>query len=159
MAADLSRTAKRVRALQGSASKEPIGVIQTQDYPCVAVVEGGPDTLAAFHFMLVCGTQDVVAPICMESTSAEFSAADLKRLRGKSVLIFPHHTKKEERQATLKWLAQLETVCADIEVIDLRGLCKDLNELTTLEYDDCEQCRFDLETLMIFEGRVECHAK
>jgi hypothetical protein len=129
------------------------------DFEYVAILEGGPDTLAAFHFMLECGTEELVAPVCMASANSQFVAGDLTRLRGKSIRLFPHADQKG-RQAGLRWLEQLRAVSANIDVADL-GLiksdgtaAKDLNDLTALAYDSWEPLREELDNLMIFDRRA-----
>jgi hypothetical protein len=146
------------KMLSGSVGKLPIGITEAINYENIAAVEGGPDLLAAFHFMLMCGTQDTVAPVCMPSTNAEFRPRDCELLRDKVIRLFPHGD-AEGRAAALKWLSQLEPVCASIDVADLGGLLKadgspagDLNDLTNLDCDSWETIRYELGRLMVFEG-------
>lgn len=120
------------RTLENSLGKQPIGVIEAMQFDACALIEGGPDMLAAFELIIQAGAQEKVSVICMASTRSQFSPLDLKRLRGKSVRLFPH-ADKEGIAAAVRWIGQLEGVCAHIDVVDLRGIAKDLNDLTSLD--------------------------
>ena len=133
-------------------------------FECLAIVEGGPDLLAALYFMLECETEERVAPICMTSVNSEFLRGDLERIRGKSIRIFPH-ADNEGRKAAIKWLEQLKPISGCIDIADFRGLiksdgteAKDLNDLTSVAYDTWEPLREDLDNLMVFErgGATPC---
>ena len=150
----------KAKTLPDSLAKRPIGILEAMNFECVAIVEGGPDLLATFHFILECGTEELVAPVCMTSANSEFRPGDLERLRGKSIRLFPH-TDVKGRQAAIRWLDQLSPISGDIDIADLRGLiktdgtaAKDLNDLTSLAYDTWEPLRQDVDNLMIFEGRT-----
>jgi hypothetical protein len=147
----------KAKTLPDSRANRPIGIIEAMDFPYVVVTEGGPDTLACCHFMLECGTQDLVAPVCMASANAAFGAGDLKRLRGKSIRLAPHNDEKG-RLAALRWLEQLKPVSVKIDIVDLHGLikvdgesAKDLNDLTCLAYDSWEPVSNAIDRLMSFE--------
>jgi CHC2 zinc finger len=149
----------KAKTLPDSLAKRPVGIIEAMDYACVAIVEGGPDLLAAFHFIIECGAQESVGPVCMTSTNADFLLGELERLRGKHVRLFPH-IDPQGRAAATRWLDQLATRCVEVDIADLRGLikadgtsAKDLNDLTNLAYDSWEPLRYDLDNLMIFDGR------
>jgi hypothetical protein len=149
----------KAKTLPDSRAKRPIGILEAMDFGKVAIIEGGPDTLAAFHFMLECGTESEVAPVCMTSTNADFLPGDLARLRGKVLRLFPH-ADPQGYNAALRWLKQLRPISADIDIADLGGLiksdgagAKDLNDLTALADDGWEPLREDLDNLMVFEGR------
>jgi len=150
----------KAKTLPDSRAKRPIGIVEAMGFECVAILEGGPDTLAALHFTLECGTEEMVAPVCMTSANAEFMPGDLQRLRGKSIRLFPHADQKG-REAAMRWLEQLRPVSGSVDIADLSGLvksdgtgAKDLNDLTSLAYDSWEPLRQDLDTLMIFDGRA-----
>lgn len=153
---------RKAKTLPGSSAKRPIGILEAMKFKCLAIVEGGPDLLAALHFTLECGTEELVAPICMTSVNSEFLPGDLERLRGKSIRIFPH-ADKEGRKAAIKWLDQLKALSASVDIADFRGLIQsdgteatDLNDLTSLAYDTWEPLREDLDNLMAFDGSPAC---
>jgi len=145
----------KAKNLPDSRAKRPIGIFETIGFENVTIVEGGPDALAAFHFALKAGTEDIVGVVCMTSANAEFSAGDLARLRGKSVRLFPHADEKG-RAGGLRWLAQLRPVAIHLDVADFSGLiksngdrAKDLNDLTSLALNDWAS-RQELDELMAF---------
>jgi hypothetical protein len=148
----------KAKNLPDSRAKRPIGIFETIGFENVTVVEGGPDTLAAFHFALKASTDDVVGVVCMTSANSEFSSGDLARLRGKSVRLFPHADEKG-RAAGLRWLAQLRPVAVHLDVADFAGLiksngnrAKDLNDLTSLYAPSGVPLQQELSTLMAFGG-------
>jgi hypothetical protein len=149
----------KAKTLPDCRAKRPIGILESMRFEKIAIVEGGPDLLAAFHFMIECGSEDLVAPVCMTSTSAEFLPGDLERLRGKSIRLFPH-ADPQGWKAAIRWLDQLSACPRSVDFADLRGLiksdgtaAKDLNDLTSLAYDSWEPLRFGIDNLMIFERR------
>jgi CHC2 zinc finger len=153
----------KAKTLPDSRAKRPIGILEAINFPNAAVVEGGPDLLAAFHFMIKCGTQDITAVVCMTSANAEFLPGELQRLRGKSLLLVPH-ADRPGYEAGLRWLNQLQGVSTKIEIRDFRGLikhdgtpAKDLNDLTSLAYDSWESLRQELDQLMVFGGNCHGH--
>jgi hypothetical protein len=62
---------KKNKMLSGSLGKLPIGVIEATHYQNIILVEGGPDLLACFHFMLGSGDEESIAPICMPMQQGE----------------------------------------------------------------------------------------
>jgi hypothetical protein len=147
----------KAKTLPDARAKRPIGVFDAMQFPNLALVEGGPDLLAAFHFMLLCGTEKDVAPICMTTANAEFSPGDLQRLRGKSIRLFPHADEKGY-QAAHRWFEQLNTVTREIDIMDFRGLIKpggdavkDLNDLVFLS--GAESVQDQIGRVMVFERR------
>jgi CHC2 zinc finger len=146
----------KAKNLPDSRAKRPIGIIEAIGFENVAVVEGGPDALAAFHFALKASTDDIVGVVCMTSANAEFSAGDLARLRGKAVRLFPHADEKG-RAAGLRWLTQLRLVAVHLDVADFAGLirsngnrAKDLNDLTNLYAHGGDPLQQELASLMTF---------
>jgi len=149
----------KAKTLPRALAKRPIGGLESIPFPCIAIVEGGPDLLAAMHFILQCGTQELVAPVCMTSTNSEFLPDDLEQLRGKPIRLFPH-ADDNGRKAAIRWCEQLKAVTADIQITDLRGftksdgsIIKDVNDLTQLSYETWDAIQADLEGIMVFEGR------
>ena len=149
----------KAKTLPGSCAKRPIGILEAINFPNVAIVEGGPDLLAAFHFMLECGTEQQVAPICMASACAEFLPGDLGHLRGKAIRLFPHADQKGH-QAAHCWFRQVKTVSTALDIIDFRELTKsddadvkDLNDLASGSRHE------ELDRFMVFEGRQNGRAQ
>jgi hypothetical protein len=93
----------KAKNLRGSQAKRPIGLREASSYEQIALVEGGPDTIAAFHHALVDGVQEMLGVICMASSNADFRPEDLEFVAGKRVRIFPHRD-KAGFNAALRWM-------------------------------------------------------
>jgi len=56
--------------LSGSRTSWPIGVMEAEHYPAIALCEGGPDFLAAFGHMWAGALEGHIAPVCMSTSEA-----------------------------------------------------------------------------------------
>src|SRR5207249_8434096 len=121
----------------------PLGIFEAQQSQAIALVEGGPDFLAAFHLIWAEERFDV-APVAMLGASNPIHRVGLPFFQGKRVRIFPHYD--EERfhgfDAARKWEAQLQSVGAVVDCFDLSGLTRsddrcvyDLNDLCSVSYE------------------------
>ena len=54
--------------------KWPIGLLEAESYPAIALCEGGPDFLAAFGHAWASCVEDRVAPVCMASVGNDIPA-------------------------------------------------------------------------------------
>jgi hypothetical protein len=147
---------KKAKMLPGSKGNVPIGVCEAIKCERVAIVEGGPDTLAAIHFAITSGTAEAFAPICMASANADFGADDIQLLIGKRIRIFPHPDIAGIK-AGLRWLTQLAPVVAKIDVFEFDDLTKfdgepaqDVNDLCSLSDESFNQNRHLIRGLMEF---------
>ena len=77
--------------------KSPLGYREAQAYPCIAVQEGGPNSLAAIAHAWASGVETRVAPICMPSANSDFTAESLRYLQGKRARIFADNDATRER--------------------------------------------------------------
>lgn len=109
--------------LAGSWAKWPIGIGQSSDK--VLFVEGGPDILAGWHYVLRHLCDWSVVGMFGSSMSIQSSAVPL--FSGKKVRIIPH-SDRPGYIAAGRWMGQLEEIC-DVEVVCLPKKVKDLNEL------------------------------
>jgi CHC2 zinc finger len=152
----------KAKTLPECRAKRPIGIVESMEFPNIAIVEGGPDLLAGFHFAIECGTEDVVAPVCMTSANSEFAPGDLERLRGKAIRLFPHADEKGCASGA-RWFRQLRTVSPHVDYRSPRGIirrngaqAKDLNDLVDLAYDSWEPVRWELDLIMVFGKEQAC---
>ena len=147
---------------RGSLAAWPLGAEDAREFPAVALVEGGGDFLAAFHFILAEGRAREVAPVAMLGASPRLAEPALPLFRGKRVRIFPHVDKPHAdgkapgMEAAARWQDQLAAAGAEVECFNLAGLCKcdgapvgDLNDATNIHPDDFER-EPELAALMTF---------
>jgi hypothetical protein len=145
----------KAKNLPGSAAKRAIGLREASSFERIALVEGGPDTISAFHHALVDGFQETLGVICMPSSNADFRPEDLEFVAGKRIRIFPH-CDKAGFNAALRWINQLKGT-ASVTWFDFDGLTRtdgkpvrDLNDLASVDYDSWEMHREAVEECMIF---------
>jgi len=145
----------KAKNLPGSEAKRSIGLREVSSYEQIALVEGGPDTISAFHHALVDGVQEALGVICMPSANADFRPDDLEFVAGKRIRIFPH-CDKAGFNAALRWLNQLKGT-VNVTWFDFDGLIRtdgkpvgDLNDLASVAYDSWEMHRSAIEGCMIF---------
>ena len=103
---------RKSHAISGSQKKWPVGILEAEPFPCIALVEGVPDFLQAHYEILWAQSphhrsREVrCAPVAMLSASPSIADEALPLFRNKVVRIFPH-----SEQAGLlggkKWREQL----------------------------------------------------
>lgn len=130
--------------LPGSWAGWPIGAKESQPFKSIALVEGGPDMLAAFHFIYFEDREHDVASVAMLGASQRIHEVALPLLAGKRIRIFPH-LDSSGRAAAERWARQLEPEGAQVDCFDFSGLRKtndetvgDLNDLSSICPDDFE---------------------
>jgi hypothetical protein len=133
----------------GSRGSWPIGCEESARFGSIALVEGGGDFLAAFHFIITEERGRDVAPVAILGASNRLAPETLKLFRAKSVRIFPHVDPPNSKgaspglEAAARWQQQLTDAGAVVHCFDLSGLKKidgapvtDLNDLTRLHSDE-----------------------
>lgn len=145
---------KKAYTLPGSRAAWPIGVREADSFPCVALVEGGPDLLAACHFVAAEGREKDVTAVSMLGAANDIPEDALLFLANKRVRLFPH-LDTAGREAAVRWSRQLERVGCDVDAFDFHGLRRadggvvaDLNDLAAVDADDFEANRADLERIL-----------
>ena len=120
--------------LPGSWASWPVGIVEAQPFPAIAICEGGPDLLAAFHFIMCEGRESNCAPVAMLGAYQRIHADALPLFTGKRIRIFGH-ADEAGRGAVERWSAQLASVGADVDAFSFAGLhqgdgkpVKDLND-------------------------------
>jgi hypothetical protein len=144
----------KAKTLPGSSAAWPVGLSEVAAYPCVSLVEGGPDLLAAIHFAWAEGRQQFVTPVAMLGASLTIPDEALPLFAGKRVRIFPH-LDDAGQQAGARWERQLLGAGAEVDLFALSGLrmtsgepVGDLNDLSSIDADDFEQ---DRDTWNLFD--------
>ena len=88
---------RKSHAVKGSNKRWPLGILEAKNYPCIALVEGVPDFLAAHELILREQTtsqdQPVLrcAPVAMLSANVSIDEAALLFFNRKHVRIFYHN--------------------------------------------------------------------
>lgn len=138
--------------LADSQAAWPVGIGEAQSLPAIALCEGGPDLLAAFHFILAEHRQTDCAPVAILGASQLIHADALPLFAGKRVRIFGHDDAAGAR-AVERWDAQLADIVADVHAFSLAGLrradgapVKDLCDLAAISPDDfaAHRCLWEL---------------
>jgi len=163
---DSTEEGPKAWTFKGGRAGWPVGIAEAveRNAPSIALCEGGPDLLAACHFIVAQGQRGAVAPVAMLGASARIVDDALPSFAGRRVRIFAHADppKIETGQcpgteAAFRWQEQLTAAGATVDVFDLSGLrlsdgtpLNDLNDLTRCHPDDWRAEASELETLMLF---------
>ncbi len=130
----------KVKALNlpGSKASWPVGIYEAKNFPRLALCEGGPDLLAAFHLVIEHGRLSDCAPVTMLGASLPIHLDALPLFAGKRVRIFAH-ADNAGNNAAIRWASQLAGVSADVDAFSFHGLTqldgqpvKDLNNLVNV---------------------------
>ena len=145
---------KKAFTLPGSRAAWPIGAREAEEFPFVALVEGGPDLLAAHHFIAAEGRENDAAAVAMLGAGNDIPEDALLFLANKRVRIFPHVDVAGEA-AAVRWNDQLERVGCTVDAFRFEGLRRadggavgDLNDLALVDADCYEAERADLEEVL-----------
>jgi hypothetical protein len=157
--------------LPGSVGALPIGLHEALDFPNIALVEGGPDLLAAFH-LAYCATPtpetlargkgvDVLGKLGVVAMLGRhpIPKGELRHFKDRCVRIFAH-ADKPGLQAEGRWWHQLEEAGATVDGYSLAGFIRsdgkpvgDLNDFTLIGPDQWEEQRDALEEAFHFKER------
>lgn len=139
-------TTCKAHTLAGSRASWPVGAASISERRTIALTEGGPDLLAAFHFAW-CENNEDVAPVCLLGASQRIAPEALPLFAGKRIRIFTHRD-NAGRQAARRWAQQLDGAGATVDAFQFDGLTRtdgrpvgDLNDLTSISADDFEKQR------------------
>ncbi len=152
--------AVKAKTLPGSAQSWPVGLPECEGFPNVLLCEGGPDLLAAHHFIVAEGQQDHAGAVAMLGASNKIPAEALPMFKNKAVRVFPHLDESGQKAAVC-WETQLRAAGADVHCFSLAGLSMtsgeavaDLNDLTSIDADQFEAER-DLWALASWKGGAQ----
>jgi predicted Fe-S protein YdhL (DUF1289 family) len=133
--------------MKGCSASWPIGLEEARCFPLIALVEGGPDLLAAHHFALCEEKEDRVGVVCITGAANRIPQDAVQGFAGKRVRIFPHMD-AEGRQAARRWKAQLNNVALSVDAFGFDNLrcidghpVGDLNDLCSIDPDQFEEDR------------------
>lgn len=100
--------------VKSSRKSWPLGLVEAATAPSIALVEGLPDFLAAFDFMLREGKVVSVAPVTMLSASASIEDSAVAYFHDKRVRMFPHYDEAGTKAAG-RWTEQLNGIASAID--------------------------------------------
>ncbi|MBI3413894.1 MAG: toprim domain-containing protein [Verrucomicrobia bacterium] len=117
------RLPERKAHCTGTGKAWPLGVLESEPFPKIAMVEGAPDCLAAIHFILLEKKLETVAPVAILGASNHRLAPEaLAHFKGKLVCLYPH-ADEAGRKAAREWARQLkEAEAARVTAFDFSGL-------------------------------------
>lgn len=120
----------------------PLGILETENYPNVVLVEGGPDFLSAFHWLEREGILDQTQPIAFLGGENNFTPETSTRLANKKVMMFPHADSAGTHSEAI-WKQALDSAgVRNLKIMDFKriaslsqitGPVKDLNDLVAYE--------------------------
>jgi hypothetical protein len=152
----------KARMLRGSRGAWPIGAPDVAPFPCLAVVEGGPDALAAFEFALRSGVVERLGVVVMPSASSAIPADSLPFFADKRCRVFMD-SDAPGRAAFARWASQLAEVGAEVDGFDFSGLfradgepVRDLNDALLLSVDSWERFGGVVDNCMDFATGPGC---
>jgi len=133
---------RKAHTIRGSNKAWPVGVALLQQYQCITsimILEGGPDLVAAYHFLLRFGIRNVLPVAMMGANAGRHGIAPkaLQMFRGKHVRIYPHND-TSGTEALANWLPQIVKAGCTVSRASFAGIMRpdgtpanDLNDLTS----------------------------
>lgn len=136
-----SHKPSKSKTIWGTDSRWPVGLHEATA-PEIALVEGAPDFLAAWHFIHARSLTDICRPVAMFGANTTFSSDALPLFSGKTIWMFPHNDDKGQGvNAARRWAdALIKSGATEIRPFRLCDYgVKDLNELViaTQEMEAC----------------------
>lgn len=125
-----SMPAHKSHTVRGSRKSWPLGLLESTAAPSIVLVEGLPDFLAAFDFMLREDKVASVAPVSMLSATTSIEASALQHFNNKHVRMFPHYDEAGIKAAE-NWTMQLAGVAASIDYFEFSQF-PNINDLADL---------------------------
>lgn len=125
---------QKSKTIHGTTGRWPIGIADLPTGHQIALVEGGPDFLAAYTACAMLGLLDGIQPISMLGSQQHIHPEALPKFANKTVWIFPH---KDENlaglQGAIKWDRAIRGAGAAVIPFDFRPYSgvKDLNDFVS----------------------------
>jgi len=142
--------------LAGSRASWPIGFGDATRRGRVALVEGGPDALAALHHARASGCEDALGVVCMIGAACRIPDECRPAFAGLPVRVFVHDD-AAGMKAARKWAAQLSGAGARVSGFDFSGMVRaggepvnDLCDMAGIHVDTWEEHRELIESAMHF---------
>lgn len=126
---------KKAKTIAGSEAKWPVGIHEAAPGLDIALVEGAPDFLAAWHFIWANEAVSRVRPVAMFGAANPIHAEALPLFAHRRVFTFPH-ADTAGAKAGAKWADQLRAVHCGIVPWEMEDGLKDLNDLVAAQEGD-----------------------
>lgn len=124
---------KKAKTIVGCEAGWPVGITEAATKPVIALVEGAPDLLAAWHFIWLSEQTARTTPVAMFGVNAAIHPEALPLFAGKEVWIFAHEDdNKVGLLGAMAWRTQLKTAgVKSVEFSNFGPGIKDLNDFAT----------------------------
>jgi len=128
----------KAQTLPGSRAAWPVGIREAAPFPVLLLCEGGPDLLAAHHFIMAHKREADTAAVAMLGAGLAIHPDALPLFAGKVVRVFAH-ADDAGREAAVKWATQLDGIASRLDALSFEGFflpngapVKDLNDAARL---------------------------
>lgn len=138
----------------GGQKNWPVNLEEAAQCSKLALVEGGPDALAALEIMRREGAAGVDVVALLGAANTRLDAAALPFFKGKIVRLFPHADEAGQRAAREWALALREAAAARVDAFDLRGIVRRDGEAGKDLCDVLNIAPACAEKLTKFQGRM-----
>jgi hypothetical protein len=118
----------KAKTLAGSIATLPVGNYHDTRWPAVALVEGGPDTLAAYAGIYRLGLLDTVAVCGMLGASMRPPYGALATMKGRRVRIFQHNDEAGAKAAD-GWARLIHNAGGTVDIWQPSQAGADLNDI------------------------------
>jgi DNA primase len=118
----------KAKTLAGSIATLPVGNYHDRRWPAVAVVEGGPDVLAAYAAIYKLGLLDAVAVAGMLGAAMRPPYGALATMAGRRVRIFQHNDTAGQKAAD-SWARLIHHAGGDVDIWTPAQAGADLNDI------------------------------
>jgi hypothetical protein len=135
---------RKAHTLRNSRKAWLVGILPAPEYrefDAISFIEGGPDYLAAVHFVVRQGKSGILPVAMLGRGQGRIDPEALEYFRGKRIRIYPHDDGDGGgRRSAMVWAQQLEKVDAHVDFFVFEGMrkcdgkpVKDLNDCTQTE--------------------------
>jgi hypothetical protein len=118
----------KAKTLAGSIATLPVGNYHDTRWPAVALVEGGPDVLAAYASIYRLGLLDTVAVCGMLGASMRPPFGAVATMKGRRVRIFQHNDKAGQKAAD-GWARLIHNAGGTVDIWTPAQAGADLNDI------------------------------
>jgi hypothetical protein len=144
---------RKAHTIRNSSKSWPVGLgvdqVLVREASLIIVVEGGPDLLAAWHFIYRAKRRDVLPIAILGRAVHKLHIDALQLLKGKRIKFLPHIDSDDGSGQQIRLIAhQLRKVDCQVTYFDLTGLrtrsgkpVKDLNDLVRLDANQLGELR------------------